>query len=79
MLSQYYLIMDGNELSIRSADHLSSRDSDPFLKEIKKALSLSLNLYALAQQESKVRALSESHTLSPLPSTDLSARLNMSM
>lgn len=79
MLSQYYLIMDGNGLSVHAADHISSRDSRPFLEDIQKALSLSLNLYALAQQESKVRALSESHTLSPLPSTDHSARLNIPM
>ena len=79
MLSQYYLIVDANGLSAHAADHSAPQNGRLFLEEIQKALSLSLNLYALAQQESKVRALSHSHQPSLLPLAHPSAHSNITI
>jgi hypothetical protein len=69
MLSQYYLIVDTNTLSGQAATHSSRQDGLLLLKEVQKALSLSLNLYALAEQESKVRLLSLPQPSQPLISS----------
>jgi len=79
MLSQYYLIVDANTLVTDPPKHSHHHHRLLFLEEIQKALSLSLNLYALAKQESKIRDLTNPQPTITPPENSLEMQFKMSI
>lgn len=79
MLSQYYLIVDANTLAADPPRHSHHHHRLLFLEEIQKALSLSLNLYALAKQESKIRDLTNPQPAMIPPENSLKMQFKMTI